>query len=190
MDMKIIAGTLGGRLFDSPKGNRTHPMSDKVRGALFNTLGNIEGATVLDAFAGTGALSFEAISRGAIKAIAIDSDKRAFFTIQENIKKLQLEEVCKATRANVSSWSNNNENSTFSLVIVDPPYNFPSPSIVKKLTKHVAPNGRFVLSWPGKDEPLALNGFTVVRQKKYGDAQIIIYKSASNDASSQASATV
>ena len=72
--MRIIAGYLGGRQFNSPRSNRTHPMSDKARGGLFNALGDISGLTVLDAFAGSGALSFEAISRGAESVIAVDID--------------------------------------------------------------------------------------------------------------------
>jgi 16S rRNA (guanine(966)-N(2))-methyltransferase RsmD len=75
--MRIIAGTLGGRTFESPHGRRTHPMSDKVRGSLFNTLGDIDGLTILDAFAGSGALAFEAISRGAEHVLAIEIDNRA-----------------------------------------------------------------------------------------------------------------
>ena len=60
--MRVISGKFGGQLFDAPKGHRTHPMSEKVRGALFSVLGDISGLTVLDAFAGSGALSIEAIS--------------------------------------------------------------------------------------------------------------------------------
>jgi 16S rRNA (guanine966-N2)-methyltransferase len=75
--MRVIAGFLGGRNFDSPGGHRTHPMSDKVRGAVFGVLGDIKGLSVLDAFAGSGALSIEAVSRGAKYAVAIDVDKRA-----------------------------------------------------------------------------------------------------------------
>jgi 16S rRNA (guanine966-N2)-methyltransferase len=59
--MRIIAGELKGRNIQEPYGHRTHPMSEKVRGAVFNALGDIEGLAVLDAFAGTGALSFEAV---------------------------------------------------------------------------------------------------------------------------------
>ena len=70
--MRVIAGRLGGRNFDSPKTQRTHPMSDKVRGALFNALGDLGGLTVLDAFAGSGACSLEAASRGATEVLAID----------------------------------------------------------------------------------------------------------------------
>ncbi len=70
--MRVIAGWLGGQNFDSPKSNRVHPMSDKMRGAIFGVLGDIKGLTVLDAFSGSGALAIESISRGAKSAIAID----------------------------------------------------------------------------------------------------------------------
>ena len=63
--MKVVAGSRGGRNFASPHNNRTHPMSDKVRGALFNALGDLDGLSVLDAYAGSGACSLEAASRGA-----------------------------------------------------------------------------------------------------------------------------
>jgi 16S rRNA (guanine966-N2)-methyltransferase len=76
--VRIIAGSLKGRTFSEPHGHRTHPMSEKVRGALFNALGDIEGLTFLDAFAGSGALSFEAASRGAKSVIAIDKDGPAY----------------------------------------------------------------------------------------------------------------
>src|SRR4051812_43097697 len=97
--MRIIAGTMGGRTFSSPHGHRTHPMSDKMRGALFNTLGDIGGLTILDAFAGSGALSFEAVSRGARHATAIDSDRSAQQTITENIRSLSLNKHVKLIKA-------------------------------------------------------------------------------------------
>src|SRR5665213_172068 len=100
--MRIIAGSLGGRSFTSPRSNRTHPMSDKARGGLFNALGDIDDLTILDAFAGSGALSFEAISRGAASAVAVDIDKNAYQSIQENIVSLNLKDKVKAIRANVS----------------------------------------------------------------------------------------
>jgi len=88
--MRIIAGRLGGRLFDSPHSHKTHPMSDKARGALFNILGDISGMSVLDPFAGTGAISFEAVSRGAAGAVAIELDKQAQKVITANIASLGL----------------------------------------------------------------------------------------------------
>jgi 16S rRNA (guanine966-N2)-methyltransferase len=76
--MRIIAGTLKNREFKSPHGHKTHPMSDKVRGSLFNVLGDIEGLTFLDAFTGSGALAVEAASRGAASVIAVDSMEKRF----------------------------------------------------------------------------------------------------------------
>ena len=111
--MRIIAGELKGRSFDSPRGRRTHPMSDKIRGALFNALGDLSGLTILDAFAGSGALSFEAISRGARSALAIELDKQAFQAISQNIDQLALDEKVQVLRKNVRGWSRNHQQQTF-----------------------------------------------------------------------------
>src|SRR5947209_8932052 len=111
--MRIIAGALKGRQFNSPRGRRTHPMSDKMRGALFNALGDIHGLTVLDAFAGSGALSFEAISRGAADVVAIDADKEAYETIVANVAKLGIDSGIMVLRKNVAGWTRNNQHKTF-----------------------------------------------------------------------------
>lgn len=107
--MRVIAGTLGGRLFASPNGHRTHPMSDKMRGALFNILGDISGLRVLDAFAGSGALSFEAISRGAAVVVAIERDRRAQQTIVENVDSLGIADEIQVVRANAKAWLRKNK---------------------------------------------------------------------------------
>src|SRR5579875_3754006 len=120
--MRIIAGNLGGLAFSSPTGHRTHPMSNKVRGGLFNVLGDVSGLEVLDVFSGSGALSFEAVSRGAKSSLAIDIDKNSQKVIQENIVRLRLEDKVKVTKAPFISWSNRNEDQVFDLVLADPPY--------------------------------------------------------------------
>jgi 16S rRNA (guanine966-N2)-methyltransferase len=115
--MRIIAGKLGGRTFQAPKTNNTHPMSDKIRGALFNILGDLSGLTVLDAFAGSGAVGFEAISRGATHAYLIELDKDAYGTIKQNAKALGVEDVVTVVRKNIKGWSNNNTQRFFDIVI-------------------------------------------------------------------------
>ncbi len=177
--MKIIAGTLGGRQFNAPRGHRTHPMSDKVRGALFNSLGNITGVTILDCFAGTGALGFEAISRGASHATMIDNDKKAYSVMKESAATLGANDRCKITNANVSSWSDNNAGQLFSIVIAAPPYDRLQPATVAKLTRHVAKGGLFIIDWPGKQDPPELADMKRSEQKKYGDAQLLFYTFAS-----------
>lgn len=173
--MRIIAGKLGGRIFSSPKGHRTHPMSDRVRGALFNSLGNIEGKTVLDAFAGTGALSFEAISRGAASAVLIDIDRRAQMIMKETAQVFNITDQCQIIRANASGWSNNNRDKTFDIVIAAPPYDGLRPLLIEKLTRHINKDGIFILDWPGK-EPLPPLSLTLIDTRLYGDAQIAFYK--------------
>src|SRR6476469_3678245 len=117
--MRIIAGRLGGRQFDSPHTQKTHPMSDKMRGALFNILGDVDGLTVLDAFVGTGALSYEAISRGASHVTVTDSDRQAQLTIESNIKSLGLDKQVSLVKASVSAWSQTNPDAMFDLVLCD-----------------------------------------------------------------------
>ncbi len=174
--MRIIAGQLGGRTFDSPRGHRTHPMSDKVRGALFNILGDVTGLTVLDAFAGSGALSFEAVSRGAASALALDIDKQAHQTIQANIAQLSLREKVIVMRKNVAGWSRNNKHRTFDIVLADPPYDDIRPVFLEHLIQQVKPGGLFVLSWPGSEAVREFSNVTVLTCKIYGDAQLVFYR--------------
>lgn len=174
--MRIIAGSLGGRQFDSPGGHRTHPMSDRMRGGLFNALGDIEGLTVLDAFAGSGALSFEAISRGAASSLAIEVDPKAHSVIEANIKALEVEDKVKATRAFTNAWSNRHPHEEFDLVLADPPYDKLPFRDLMILPKHLKPGGTLVLSWPGKTEPYYIPGFTEVKIKDYGDSQLVFYQ--------------
>lgn len=174
--MRIIAGYLGGRNFDAPKGHRTHPMSEKARGGLFSALGDIKGLSVLDAFAGSGAISIEAISRGASQAVAIDIDSSAIDTIKKNIKIFSIDSKIKTVRAAASGWSNNNQNHKFDIIVCDPPYGSPEFNTLDKLTRHLKADGVFVLSWPGKEEVPKLPEIKIVKKKIYGDAQLIFYK--------------
>lgn len=174
--MRIIAGRLGGRQFQAPHTHRVHPMSDKMRGALFNVLGDISGLTVLDAFGGSGALSFEAISRGASHATAIDIDKDAHAQISKNIKELELEEEVKAIRANASSWSDNNPDTKFDLILLDPPYDNVPHELLSKLSKHADLGGLIVLSYPGNKQPPTLTGLDLITAKLYGDSQLVFYR--------------
>lgn len=177
--MRVIAGWLGGRNFNSPNGHRTHPMSDKIRGAIFGVLGDIKGLTVLDAFAGSGALAIEAISRGAGSALAIEVDKRAHTVLSENIKSLGIEDRIKAVRSFAGAWSTRHQAKFFDLIFVDPPYDNIPYRDLKSLPRHLADKGTLVLSWPGQAEPLKFAGLTTVQAKHYGDAQLVFYQKIS-----------
>ncbi|HET7673221.1 MAG TPA: RsmD family RNA methyltransferase [Candidatus Saccharimonadales bacterium] len=177
--MRVISGYLGGRQFDAPKSFRTHPMSEKARGGLFSALGDIEGLTVLDAFAGSGALSFEAISRGAEHAIAIDIDKSAINTVVNSTKKLGINTKIKAIRANSSGWSDNNPSLKFDLIFCDPPFDEIKINLIQKLAGHLKDKGVFVLNLPGSFQPFELMGLSIVKTKDYGDNQLVFYKKIS-----------
>ncbi|HEX8762294.1 MAG TPA: 16S rRNA (guanine(966)-N(2))-methyltransferase RsmD [Candidatus Saccharimonadales bacterium] len=173
--MRIIAGRLGGRTFQSPRSFKTHPMSDKVRGALFNMLGDIEGLHVLDAFAGSGALSFEAVSRGAAHATAIDNDRAAQTIIASNSKELGLQDQVSLIKAGAGAWLQTSASSQFDIVLCDPPYNDTQINLVRRLAVRVAPNGIMVVSWPGAVDAPEIPGFKKVAHRSYGDAQLIFY---------------
>lgn len=173
--MRISSGSLKGRRFEAPKGFRTHPMGDRTKTALFNILGSLSGHTVLDAYAGSGALAFESLSRGAEFAQLIEVDRKAVALIQKNIQDLGLENQAKLTRANAASWSDRNSAEKFDVVICDPPFDRRSKTQIEKLARHVAPGGTLVVSQSSRLEPLQLYGFSRPDVRSYGDQQLIIY---------------
>ncbi|MGH7157895.1 MAG: 16S rRNA (guanine(966)-N(2))-methyltransferase RsmD [Candidatus Saccharimonadales bacterium] len=175
--MRIIAGSLKGRVFDSPKSHKTHPMSDKMRGALFNMLGDLQGLRVLDAFAGSGALGFEAVSRGAAEVVAIDNDRQAQQTITKNIRQLGLGTAISLVKAGAGACLGTAQGKPFDIVLCDPPYNDLQPNLLARLAEVVAPNGGlFVLSWPGGQELPVLPGLALIRHRQYGDGSLGFYR--------------
>jgi 16S rRNA (guanine966-N2)-methyltransferase len=179
--MRIIAGRLGSRHFDAPKGLATHPMGDRVRTALFNTLGDISGLTVLDAFSGSGALSFEALSRGAKHATILEIDRDAYKIIANNIEKLGLTDRTTLFHINARSWSYRNNTERFDLVFCDPPYNQLQETVIEKLAKHTREGGIMVLSLPPHgDIRLTNDKFELLSQKSYGDATLAFFRRTSD----------
>lgn len=177
--MRIISGALGGREFASPRGHTTHPMGDKQRGALFNILGDITSLSVLDAYAGSGALAFEALSRGAASAVLLEQDKQATRAITENISTLGLDDKAKLIQANCTAWSKRHPREHFDLVFCDPPYDAVLIRDIQQLGTHVKPSGVLVLSWPeflGVDQ---LEGFEVLRDRTYAKARLVFYRKIS-----------
>lgn len=175
--MRIIAGRLGGRIFEAPRGHRTHPMGDKIRGALFNTLGDITDLTVLDAFAGSGACSFEAISRGAASVIAVESDKVAQKTIVRNIEVLEVDEQVQLVRAFIISYIRRIHDE-FDIIIADPPYDDVQYKALEILPKYVKSGGIIVYSLPPSARLVMPAGFDLISQKSYGDATLHFYRRA------------
>ena len=174
--MRVISGSLGGRLFAAPASQRVHPMGDKVRGSIFSTLGDLSGLSICDAYSGSGALSIEAISRGAKSAMAIEADPRAAKTISSNLLTLGLNNQVKLVKNKVETWLAYSE-SQFDVILADPPYdNLPQTKTLSLLASHLTKDGLAVLSWPGKHEPPTLNGLVLLKSKSFNDAQIFYYR--------------
>lgn len=152
-------------------------MSDKARGGLFNILGDIEGLRVLDAFAGSGALAFEAISRGASHAVAIDGDRAAQRTITQNIHTLGADRQVRLISTTANAWNATAAPTTFDILLCDPPYDdLQQPLIQRLAADRVATGGLLVLSWPASTDVPIFDGFEQVTQRSYGDMQLVFYR--------------
>lgn len=152
-------------------------MSDKIRGALFNALGDISGLSVLDAFAGSGALSFEAVSRGASQAITIDIDKSAITTVVKSAYALGISGQVKAVRAAAAGWLATNPAVQFDLVLLDPPYDDVKPELLAALAERSKPGGTVVLSLPPSTTyRLPSTTYHLLSTKSYGDAVLAFYR--------------
>lgn len=151
-------------------------MSEKARGAIFNALGDIHGLTVLDAYAGSGALTYEAISRGARHVTTVELDKGANTTIVKNLTTLGIEDQVTMVRRNIGSWAKSNHTGEFDVVFADPPYDDIWPDVVGRVGLLAKQGGLFVLSWPGKEPTREFAGLSEVNTSKYGDAQLVFYR--------------
>jgi 16S rRNA (guanine966-N2)-methyltransferase len=177
MNVRIISGQFGGRKIEAPTTSRTHPMSERARGALFNSIATeLAGAEVLDAFAGTGALGLEALSRGATHATFVERDKIAQKVLAKNISTLGVEKNTTLIRAGVSSWYDTMENRDFDIIFADPPYHDPQFSTVSRLMGLLKPGGLMVLSHPGRGEEPTKSGVVVVDNRSYGNAHLTFYR--------------
>ena len=188
--MRIIAGKYGGRKIDVPKGLEVRPTIDRVRESMFSSVisltGGLEGTNVLDAFAGSGALGFEAVSRGATNLISFENNKRNYENLIENyqmlkdddanikllfadVKRAKFEHVCKDLK--------------FNLLFFDPPYdNLPSDvlDILKALMKveRIEKNAIIVYEHAAKNdfeayvELFAMDGFSLVNSKEYNEVAV------------------
>jgi 16S rRNA (guanine966-N2)-methyltransferase len=172
----VIAGTYGGRYLDAPDTSRTHPMGERMRGALFNIIGDLSGMSVLDAFAGTGALGLEAVSRGAQRVVMVERDRIAQKVIAKNIDSLGVGETVHLVRASVAAWSETAALDTFDLILADPPYHDLQLSTVSRLSAYLKPKGLMILSHPGRESAPTVNGVVVVDNRSYGTAALAFYR--------------
>lgn len=173
--MRIVAGTLGGRTIEQPSGRDTRPVTHKVRAALFDMLGPLDGLMVLDAYAGSGALGFEALSRGAIHVDAIELAGPALKAIQRNIETLRVEDRYKVVPMRVESFLQK-EQRGYNLILADPPYDQLTETPLESLGGLLEPDGIMVLSHTSKQQAPSVEALELVKTKSYGDSTLSVYR--------------
>jgi 16S rRNA (guanine966-N2)-methyltransferase len=177
--VRVIAGRFGGRRLSAPRGARTRPTSDRVREALFSVLGELEGARVLDLFAGSGALGIEALSRGAARATFVDSAPVALRALRDNLTALEIgAEAAEVRRADARGFlrSARNTGREYDLVFLDPPYRRAAAlatELDRDLPAVLSPGARVAVE-TGRQAPLGLS-LPLLDERRYGDTLIRIH---------------
>ena len=123
--MRVVAGIYGGRKLTAPPGTATRPTTDRVREAVFNslsTMGIVDGAVVVDLYAGSGAMGIEALSRGAERCIFVERDRDALRALRENLAALKIEDRTSVVTSDVMAWVGAMRG--VDLALIDPPYAF------------------------------------------------------------------
>ncbi len=177
--MRIISGTRRGQKLMEFEGMSIRPTTDRVRESIFNLIQEyIFESKVLDLFGGSGALSFESLSRGAKSAVIVDMDQKSIKVIRENAEKLRF--LDKATILNKSAEDYlNSTKEKFHIVFLDPPYNkgFIKPVIESIYEKNILEDdGIIVLESDHIDEHGEFEGLSIVKQKRYGRTFVTIYQ--------------
>jgi 16S rRNA (guanine966-N2)-methyltransferase len=177
--MRIIAGEHKGSRIFAPPGRDTRPTSDRAREAAFNLIGPVDGATVLDLFAGSGAMGLEALSRGAASAVFVEEDRSACRTIDRNLDKLRLTGATVIQRdATQALAAEAAAGRRYDLVLVDPPYEMFSSlqnALSRYLPSVLAEDGLVVVETDARHEP-ELTPLATRTSRRYGAARITLFE--------------
>lgn len=172
--MRVVAGELGGRRLQSPprRSAAVRPTADRVRESLFSILGDVDGASVLDLYCGTGALAIEAVSRGAASAILVDTHTGL---ARRNVSDLGLADRCEVVRSDARAYLRRTRRA-FDLIFCDPPYRLADRlegELDSLIGSRLAPGGRLILEVSAR-RPLRL-GLPLELERRYGDTLIRIH---------------
>jgi 16S rRNA (guanine966-N2)-methyltransferase len=178
--MRIIAGERRGARIAAPAGAATRPTGDRAREGLFAMLGDVAGLRVLDAFAGSGALGLEALSRGAGHATFWETSAGALRSIRANVAALDYADRCTVKRADAvrRMASEGAGGAAYDLILLDPPYRMLAalqPAFSLHLPALLVPDGLAVVEGPAASEPLDLD-LAVDTTRRYGDERLTIYR--------------
>lgn len=185
MKLRIIAGELKHRAIEVPRKFSAHPMGERIRSALFNSLaGQIQGAKVLDAFGGSGACGLEALSRGASEVLILEKERSVFRILRKNLASLRLEEDSRIhiSKAPAESYLKSNPQVKFYIIICDPPYDLAEKMkhddenqifrTLKLCASRLEKDGVMILSWPEKVELPEIPGLKITKEKTYAGAKL------------------
>ncbi len=178
--MRVVAGRLKGRALASPASRAIRPTSDRLRETMFDIIGSrhtglLEGARVVDLFAGTGALAIEAISRGAAFALFVDSGAEARALIRANVEALGLGGVTRIWRADATKLGNAPAGPAFDLAFLDPPYGqgLASPALGALVAGGwLRPGGLAIVEESEKADISAPDGLILLDERSYGDTKL------------------
>jgi 16S rRNA (guanine966-N2)-methyltransferase len=182
--LRVIAGDVGGQTLVAPRGERTRPTAGRVKEALFAALGadRVVGASVLDAYAGSGALAIEALSRGAARAVLVDRDVGAVDAIRRNLRSTRLVGRARVQRRNVTAFLRDPPppEAPFDLVLLDPPYDLAPGELATVLEALAAPGWVshdatvVVEQAAGSPLPPVPHGWEARWERAYGDTLVRI----------------
>ena len=180
--MRIIAGEARGRTIEAPKGRDTRPTLDRVRENLFNILQRKTwDAKVLDLFSGSGALSLEALSRGAEAAVLVDCDRAAHACQKQNAEKLGFADRC---RILLMDWQQAVRQLTaageqFDLIFLDPPYAMRDlTGVMEALVPLLAEDATIVVEHEAQVMPATADGYEMYDSRKYGYVGVSFFRRA------------
>ncbi len=192
--MRVIAGTLKGRRLVSPKGESTRPTTDRVREALFSSLTShlaqgFDGMHVLDAFAGSGALGIEALSRGATTATFVELAPSALAVLRSNLAALALESRARVVSGDVFSLAARGVGTGYSLILLDPPYTLDAACVQNLLGSFVTCGAvceGTLVSWEHSiDTPVTWpRDFHSIAAKRYGTIGVDLARYSTREAGS------
>ncbi|HUG65667.1 MAG TPA: 16S rRNA (guanine(966)-N(2))-methyltransferase RsmD, partial [Gaiellaceae bacterium] len=175
--VRIVAGSRKGHRIAAPKGTATRPTGDRVREAVFSIVGSVQGASVLDLYAGSGSMGLEALSRGAASCVFVERDREAARVIQANLEKLRLTGATVKIRDVAAALRDEGARGRRSdLVLIDPPYeewDRHATSLAELLPAVLADSALVVVETADRVEPeLPLD---LVTTRRYGSARITVF---------------
>jgi len=181
--MRVTGGEFGGRILKVPPGEKVRPTQDRVREALFSMLMNrVEGAKVIDLFAGSGSVGIEALSRGALSAVWVENNKKHLGVLRKNIEQLVLGRG-EIVFSDVDRWLvSGGAGRSADIIFADPPYDvakskgFADMMAVLAEKRVIAEGGLFVAEMPTDCGVEEVDGWELVKDRAYGKTRIVIYR--------------